>query len=379
MDAKILFISSSSRFQLPEKRSVYRKKWAALSKIGDMSYIAVSDDGHGKCGRMGGVRLCLAPRTGFKLLDVLLFLCFAFKKGLETIKGKDINIIYAQSPLLDGVVGCVLKGLTGCKLVVGVHGDWENEIKYSKPGVARFMPLINFTAERVLENADAVRAISKATKERALEFVPKGRVFSELFPAHFDVDFFLDGEPKKIKDNSAVFVGSLIGRKGVDYLLKAVPEVVERFPDFKLYIIGNGSMGGELKSLSRKLGIEENIEFEGHQPAKGVKARIDECAALVLPSLSEGLGRIALEAMARGKPVIGSQVEGIKETVTKERGYPVPPKDSKALAEALLQVLGDKKAAVEKGKNGREHVMKEYSLEKYVKNHEKLFKFALAR
>jgi len=377
VEYNVLFISSSTRYKIPEERGVYTKKFKALSGIGDMNYLAVSEDGKSRCGNVEGAYLRLAPRIGFKPLSVLLFICFAFKSGLETMKRKDINIIYAQSPLLDGAVGCVLKSLTNCKLVVGIHGDWENEIRYSKPSIVKLMPLINFTADRVLKNADAVRAISKTTEKRALEFVPKEKIFPVLFPALFDVDFFLEGKVKEPKETSAVFVGSLIGRKGVDYLLKALPGVVERFPKFKLYILGKGNKEGELKELAKKLGVEKNVKFLGQQPAGEVRDYIDRSRVLVLPSLSEGLGRIALEAMARGRPVIGSQVEGIRETVTKERGYPIPPRDSSAIAVTILNVLRNKKIAMKKGKTGRAYVKGRYSLEKYVENHRRLFEFAL--
>jgi len=374
---RVLFISSSSRFRLPERRSAYRKKFRGLSKIGDMNYIAVSDDGGRRHACVGAMELHLAPKTGFKPLDVMLFLIFALLEGLKIIRKRRINIIYAQSPLLDGCIGCLLRTLTGCKLIVGIHGDWAGEIQYSKPGLARFLPLINLIAKMVLRNADVVRVISEATKRRALEFIQKDKIFPVMFPAFFDAEFFLERKIKHPKEDSVVFVGSLIGRKGVKYLLGGIRTVIAEYPKFRLYILGRGNKEGELKDLCRRLGIEDNVQFLGHQPAEVVMEYIDRSLALVLPSLSEGLGRAALEAMARGRPVIGSRVEGILETVNNDRGYLIPPKDSNAISSAILSILRNKAEAMDKGMKGREYVAGEYSLEKYLNNYKELFHFTL--
>ncbi|MBN2518220.1 MAG: glycosyltransferase family 4 protein [Candidatus Altiarchaeota archaeon] len=377
---KVLFISSSSRYRIPEERSVYKKKFGALSKIADISWIAVSESGKKSIGECGGAKLFLAPRKGAKILDLMLFKEFALTEGLRVIKNRDIDIVYAQSPLMDGLMGAALKKLTGVKLIVGVHGDWEGEIRYSKPGIARFMPLINLWASFCLKNADLVRVISKATEERALEFVEKDKISSAKFPALFDVDFFLEGEPKASKEDSAVFVGSLIGRKGVDHLVKAVPKIRNEFPEFKLYVVGRGALEKELGSMAESLGVGENVVFAGHQPMERVREYIDKSQMLVLPSMSEGLGRIALEAMSRSRPVIGSAVEGIKETVKDgHNGILIRPGDSDAIANAVIKLLEDKKLAAEMGKNGRRFVQENYSVEKYVSHYERLFEEALGR
>ena len=161
----------------------------------------------------------------------------------------------------------------------------------------------------------------------------------------------------------------------MDYLLKALPSVIKQFPDFRLYVLGKGKEEKKLRQLADEIGIYNNVKFLGHQPAEKVKQYIDKSRVLVLPSHSEGLGRIALEAMARARPVIGSHVEGIKETVTEERGYPVPPADSDAIATKLLEVLIEKDIAREKGEAGRNYIQANYSIDKYKDNYEELFNF----
>jgi len=377
---KVLFISSSSRYSLPEKRSVFTKKFKALSEIADISLIASSENGKMLVGESNGAELYLSPRTGFKPLDIKIFGNFVFWKGLDVSKKKGVDVIYCQTPLIDGYLGLILKKFTGAKLVMGVHGDWEENIKYSKPGLSVFLPLINRFAGFCLRRADLVRVISESTEKKALEYVDKEKISSAKFPALSNVDSFLEKKTVEPKENSAVFVGSLTGIKGVDYLLDAVVDIKKKVPKFKLYILGRGPLESTFKELAKELGIEKDVVFVGYQPAETVREYLDRCSLLVLPSLSEGLGRIVLEAMSRERPVVGSSVGGIKESIKDgETGILVPPKDTEAIADAVIKILKDKKLAKSMGKKGRAYVKKNYSIENYVKNYNKVFEEALKR
>jgi len=375
-----LFVSSSGAYTIPEERPVYKKKFRGLSNLGNVDVLAKSMRGAPTEGETDGAMLHLSRKTGIPLLDMALFKWLVFTKGLKACKERKIDIIYAQTPMLDGLMACWLKRFTGARLVVGIHGDWDHEIRFSKPKLAMALPLINLVAKGVFSCADAVRVISKATEEKALEFVEKNKVCDTKFPALFDVEFFLEGKPRQIRKNQAVFVGSLIGRKGIEFLLKAIPPVVERYPDFELVILGKGAVEAELKALAGELRIAERVRFAGQVDATVVKETIDESAVLVLPSLSEGLGRIALEAMSRGRPVIGSAVEGIKESISDgKNGFLVTPGSDKEIAEKLLWILDNKEKAEEMGQNGRDYISETFSLERYVENHRKLFDFALSK
>ncbi len=374
---RVLFVSSSSEYEIPEGREVYRKKFRGFGKFADIFQIAVSRGGP-KRGKIEGAELYLLPKmAGLGVFNSIIFVIGGVAEGIWIIKRKRVNIVYAQSPLLDGLVGLLLKWLYGIKLIVGIHGDWEGEIKNSKPRLRVFLPIINLIAGYTLRHADSIRVISQSTRERAREFVDERRIFPIAFPALFDVEFFLKGRIKKPKEQSALFVGSLIGRKGVEYLIRATAGVVRRYKNFKVYVIGEGKEKKRLTELSRSLGIGQNVVFLGRQPAKVVRDYMDRCSVLVLPSLSEGLGRVALEAMARGRPVRGSQVEGSRETVNEERGYPVEMGKTEEIEKALISVIRSPEEALKRGRRGREYVKKNYSTNAYMKNYRNLFNFVL--
>ncbi len=146
-----------------------------------------------------------------------------------------------------------------------------------------------------------------------------------------------------IVGNSIAFIGVLEPVKGIEFLLNAMPSVLEKIPDCKLKIIGDGSLRQSLEKLCRKLKIERNIEFLGEISTDKMPEEMHKYKAIILPSLSENLPLVMLEALASGKIFIGTRVGGVPEIIRhKENGLLVKSKDSNELAEAIVSVLSDK-------------------------------------
>src|SRR3989442_14416288 len=136
-------------------------------------------------------------------------------------------------------------------------------------------------------------------------------------------------------------VGRLVPLQSHTWLLRAVPRVLAEFPQASVVLIGDGPLLGELKELADELGITPHVVF------LGTRHDIPECLAvldlLVLPSLNEGMGRALVEAMAVGCPVVATRVGGIPDVVADgTTGLLVPPRDDRALAEAILTLLRDR-------------------------------------
>jgi len=145
----------------------------------------------------------------------------------------------------------------------------------------------------------------------------------------------------------AVFVGSLwhLG-KSPDVLIDAVGECKRRGLGMELVMVGDGSLRSSLESRARQLGIGEQVSFLGQLPPWGpVYEQMDRADVLVLPSRSEGLPRVIIEAMARGLPCISSPVGGIPELLPGE--YLVTPGNSLTLADAICRLTGDLSAMQE--------------------------------
>jgi glycosyltransferase involved in cell wall biosynthesis len=136
-----------------------------------------------------------------------------------------------------------------------------------------------------------------------------------------------------------LYVGRLMPEKGVDTLLTALASV----PDARLLIVGGGNERHRLEALARQLGVDGRVDFHGGISDRAVLQAVYRRAALfVLPSHSEGLGCVLLEAMAAGVPIVATNAGGIPDLVADGvNGLLVPPQDSAALAAALRRALGD--------------------------------------
>ena len=152
------------------------------------------------------------------------------------------------------------------------------------------------------------------------------------------------------------YVGWLIPIKGVTYLVNAMARIVEQHPKSLLVLVGNGDDKGEeeikLKEQVEKAGLADKVRFLGWRPD------VDEIMGcfdiFVLPSLNEGMGRVLVEAMAAGLPIVASRVGGIPDLVKQgENGLLVPPADTSALEKAISALLQDGARRKRMGKAGK--------------------------
>jgi len=188
--------------------------------------------------------------------------------------------------------------------------------------------------------------------------------FKKMITIHsgVDIDIFLNSgvERNNIKkifslspDNFVIgFIGWLLPIKGPMYLLKAMLKVWHDFPDVKLVFVGKGDLKAELEAEALRHGVLDKIKFAGWRD--DVHEIMHVLDIFVLPSLNEGMGRVIVEAMAAGKPVIASNTGGIPDLVRHgENGLLVPPADVDALAEAILYLILNPDKALKMGMNGK--------------------------
>jgi len=170
-----------------------------------------------------------------------------------------------------------------------------------------------------------------------------------------------------------LFVGRLVTEKGIEYLLQAFSSVVKKVPEAKLVIIGKGPKEEELRSLQIKLGIP-HVFFLGvveNAIMPNIYAGAD---VVVLPSIREPFGNVVLEAMASGKPVIGSYVGGMKDTIIHGvTGYHIQPMNSRQICKFLLKVLCNKSLREQLGENSRKRAISNYDEEFLIKKIEKIY------
>lgn len=137
-------------------------------------------------------------------------------------------------------------------------------------------------------------------------------------------------------------VASLDDKKGQAYLLRALADIRRERPGARLEIAGGGPLRESLERAARELGVADAVRFLGHQPKRTVAERMRAADVFVLPSLWENAPNVLIEAMASGLPCVATDVGGVAELVDDAAGRVVPARDPRALAEAVLAVLGER-------------------------------------
>ncbi|MCX7837246.1 MAG: glycosyltransferase family 4 protein [candidate division WOR-3 bacterium] len=241
--------------------------------------------------------------------------------------------------------------------------------------------LIKKILEFIIKKSDKVTAISNYTAQEIKKYYERE---IKIIPFSAAVKTFLDREENRKTDQKTIlFVGRLVKRKGVNYLILALKEVLKEIK-VKLMIIGEGSERKNLENLTKELELQEYVEFKGFISDKELAYYYQNCDLFVLPAIidergdTEGLGVVLLEAMVYKKPVIASAVGGILDIVKDyENGILVPEKEPKILAKKILEVIRDEKLAKRLGENGYRFVKENFSWEKIINDLKILYKETL--
>lgn len=253
-----------------------------------------------------------------------------------------------------------------------VFGHWYNDL---------FVQMYSKTmARKVLENSDFITVLSESQREYLSSLNPNISNKIKVIPNAIDLELFkeLDKNSNKInKDESFKFlyVGQMIKRKGINWLLKALKIAVKSNENMKLILVGEGVHTDYFKKLVNDLNLNQYVEFKGRIDDKNKLANIYKNAdVFVLPSLSEGLPTVNLEALYFGLPLISTNIASIKEHFS-EIASLVPPRDSKKLAETMVNLSSyDKlKKAKKISKDFREVIEKKYSWNVVADEYEKIY------
>ena len=172
-------------------------------------------------------------------------------------------------------------------------------------------------------------------------------------------------------DVVAGYVGRLVAIKGCEYFLYALELVRKKRSDIKGIIVGDGPLRKELEELAKGLDLSESVVFAGAR--EDIPEVMHALDLFVLTSLNEGLGRVLLEAMACGVPVVASRVGGVAEIVLhRETGLLVPPENPEGIAEAILEILNDKKKAELFSRKGKERT-KLFDVRRMIERTEEIY------
>jgi glycosyltransferase involved in cell wall biosynthesis len=170
-------------------------------------------------------------------------------------------------------------------------------------------------------------------------------------------------KPFGLSDEPVVlFVGSLIPRKGLPYLIEAAKKVIAENKQTKFVIVGQGPQKLPLTSAIEKANLTSNFQFIPHVAEEQFPALYNCADVFALPSIQEGQGIVLLEAQACSKPIVAFNIGGVNEAVRSgETGFLVTPQSSIEFADALLKLLDDKKLQQKMGNAGRNFVTQNFT------------------
>ncbi len=296
------------------------------------------------------------------------------------VKSNNIDLIHAHWAYPEGFVGLLAKRECKIPLIVTIHGSdilTCSEVNYG----ARLSRRLDSIIHKTLKASDFIISASTATYKTALKLgVRKDRLY--LIPNGVDLKRFCPKKSNKIKEkyglNEKFVIFALRSHEpqyGLEYLIKSIPLVLKKIDNAFFVIGGSGSLQKYHEALTVNLGVEKHVFFTGLIPPEKVPDYYNMVDVVVVPSLQEAFGLTITEAMACGKPVIGTNVGGIPDQVVDGyNGFLIKPKDPNAIAERILYLYDHPELAKRMGKRGREIAEKKFDINKRINKIIKIYK-----
>ena len=331
MKPRVLFVSR--RVETPLSPSLERK-WTAIGEELDYRVLAGGSGGNGSFQLVGRLPMLDGP---------------AFFAALPARIARQLREYRPHAVLAQGAheTAAVLTARSLARVdtavIADIHGDWRTPTRlYGSRLRGVLNPLADRAALTALRNADGIRTVTAYTTDLIREL---GLEPTDEFPAYMDFDSFLQKPPQPLPDRAqALFVGVLERYENVDGLAAAWRHAAPRVPDARLQLVGSGTLQPVVQQLVRDL--PEQTRWTARLTPAEISTALDDSTVLVLPSRSEGMGRVVVEAFCRGRGVVASRVGGIPDLVEDGRnGLLVAPGDLDALADAIVRALGERELA----------------------------------
>ena len=278
------------------------------------------------------------------------------------IKKLRADIIHAHWSIPQGLIGVVSKKILNIPCITTLHGSDIFSMKN---------PQMKALNAWILTQSDSCTANSTQTTGAAEHLCCRKDLIQ--IPMGVDTEFFaISDEQRKLTMGSSgrnvIYAGRLIDWKGVEYLIKAMPKVIRRYPDTQLTIVGDGPERERLFQSAKESGMQDHLIFTGSLSQEELRRYYTTADVFVLPSIvngigeTEGLGVVLLEAMACGVPVIGTDAGGICDIIKHETtGLMVPQKHPAAISDSILRLFEDHDLRSKLIDNGRRLVETHFS------------------
>jgi glycosyltransferase involved in cell wall biosynthesis len=299
-------------------------------------------------------------------VTMLGFLGAEFRSAVRARREFEPDIVHAHWWFPNGLVGTWLSRMAHKPLVTTLHGTdvrLARSVAFSRPAF-----------RHVMHNSAAVTAVSRWLAEEASEVVSAPSPIVAPMPVATEL-FSPGGQRSR---DRLLFVGRLNKQKGIELLLHALSRMPDR--SLSLDVVGDGDDRDTLRELATALGIADRVRWHGALPQPRLAEFYRGAAALVVPSVGEGLGLVAVEAQLCETPVVAFDSGGLPDIVQHDRtGVLVENVDAGALAAALVSLLerDDRGAAL--GAAARLHALATFAPESVARRYADIYRTAIAR
>lgn len=310
-----------------------------------------------------------------KILILILpfLLLFQFVNVLYLIRKEKIDLIHAHWFFPSGFTAGLAAKILKKPLVVTAHGSDLLILKNKFWNLARSL---------IFKMADSITVVNpklfaELKDNQRIDFKKINCISMGVDINQFSYQRNLEKKDTLINNLSRpilLYVGILSKFKGLDYLIKALPAIIEKFPQTNLVMIGLGQDKEELEKLALNLNLKEKVFFLGSLPNEELPAYYQKADVFVLPSLSEGTPVTILEAMASGCPVVATEAGGIPYLIKNgENGLLVKPQSSQELSRAIIEILSKPDLRDKFIKKAREIVEDNYDWQIIANKHKLLY------
>jgi glycosyltransferase involved in cell wall biosynthesis len=298
-------------------------------------------------------------------LAMVGFLGSDFVHAVRAKRSFEPEVVHAHWWFPNGVVGTWVGGLAHIPLVTTLHGT---DVRLARTvGVAR--PLF----AHVMRHSAAVTTVSRWLRDETESLAPG--VHPQVAPMPVATNLFEPGSMRG--ETSLLFVGRLNEQKGLQHLLHAMSSMKT---SASLDVVGDGPDRDSLRRLSDELGLSSRVRWHGQLGQTELAPLYQRAAAIVLPSVDEGLGLVAVEALLCETPVVAFDSGGLRDVIQHEKtGLLVKTGDRSALAATLDDLLARDGRGGDLGRAGRLYALSAFAPESAARRYAEIYRQVLGR
>ncbi|MBU2633761.1 MAG: glycosyltransferase family 4 protein [Nanoarchaeota archaeon] len=317
------------------------------------------------------------------IFEIPSFFLSYILNSIRILKKEKIKVINSHWIIPSGFIGAILKKLYGIKHICTIHAGGIT--------ILNKLPFKRLIANFIVKNTDYFTIVSSHGKELLLNLTsPNLRKDTEKKIRIVSMGIYSNKykyveNKKKLREKNNIkskyvllFVGRLTEKKGVKYLLEAMPQIIKEFKDVELLIVGDGVLKKELMKLTKDLKIEKNVKFLGYIVGNKKNEYLSLSDLFISSSIvtqygdTEGLPVVIMEAIASGLPVVATNVGGTRDIVVNNKnGFLINQRNSKEIVNSVYKMLNDPELT-KRFSNNSLKMSKKYGWEVIAKEYSKI-------